>query len=37
MAAVTRLLHLESPDAALAGTSSEREDNDPIKDHALAI
>jgi glutamyl-tRNA reductase len=36
-AAVTRLFHLESPNAALAGTSSEREDNERIKDHAVAI
>jgi glutamyl-tRNA reductase len=36
-AAVTRLFHLESPHAALAGTSSQRENNEPIKDHAVAI
>ena len=36
-ATVARLFHLESPNAALAGTSSETENNEPIKDHAAAI
>jgi len=36
-AAVTRLFHLQSPKAALAGTSSERENNERSKDHAVAI
>lgn len=35
-AAVTRLFHLESPNRALAGTSSEKENNERIKDHAVA-
>lgn len=36
-AAVTRLFHLESPNKALAGTRSETEKNDRIKDRAIAI
>jgi glutamyl-tRNA reductase len=36
-AAVTRLFHLQSPKAALAGTSWAGENNDGIKDHAVAI
>jgi len=36
-AAVTRLFHLESPSTALAGTSSDRGNNERIKDHAVAI
>jgi glutamyl-tRNA reductase len=36
-AAMKRLFHLESPNAALAGTSSERESNERIKDHRVAI
>jgi len=36
-AVVTRLFHLESPKTALAGTSSEGENNERIKDHAVAI
>jgi glutamyl-tRNA reductase len=36
-AAVTRLFHLKSPNAALAGTRSGRENNERIEDHAVAI